>query len=83
MIMLYENGMREPLDEESVPHCACCGCSLNTEWRFYVWDGIPYCRGCILSFPVSEILRICEVGETRWLLNQGFEAWGRLPNGEC
>ena len=82
MIILYKNDVEDCLDEEGIPHCAACGRALDTEWRFYVWDGIPYCRGCVLGFSVSEMIRICETGETGWLLKQGFEAWGRLPDGE-
>lgn len=82
MKMLYRNDMEGDLDEGGVLHCAFCGGAIDPEWRFYVRDGIPYCRSCILGFSVCEILRICEKGETAWLLEQGFEARGRLADGE-
>ena len=81
MKMLCEDGIDREFAEEGIPHCAACGRGLDREWRFYVRDGIPYCRGCVLSFPVIEILRICEKDETGWFLSQGFEAWGRLADG--
>ena len=69
--------------EEGILHCAACGASLDPEWRFYVKDGIPYCRGCVLNFPAFEFLRICVSSETDWMMRQGFEAWGRLADGDC
>ena len=81
MKMPYENGADMGLPEDGIPHCTACGRCLKREWRFYVKDGIPYCRECILSFPLFEILRICEKEETGWLLDHGFEAWGRIADG--
>ena len=82
MKISYDNGIRDLFAENGIPHCASCGEGLDREWRFYVRDGIPYCRACLLQFPAGEFLRICETSETDWMLNQGFEAWGRLPDGE-
>ena len=79
----YESGILEGYSDEGIPHCAACGEGLDRAWRFYVRDGIPYCRTCILSFPAEAFLRICESDETDWMLDQGFEAWGRLPDGRC
>lgn len=80
--MHCESNVGDCVDEAGIPHCACCGKALDAEWRFYVWNGIPYCRGCILSFPATEFIRICETGETGWFLEQGFEVFGGLADGE-
>lgn len=78
----YENKILEDYSEEGIPHCAACGEALDRQWRFYVKNGIPYCRACILGAPAEAFLRICETDETDWMLGQGFEAWGRLPDGQ-
>ncbi|MBQ7173783.1 MAG: hypothetical protein IJR88_06680 [Clostridia bacterium] len=78
----YDSRIREDFSEEGIPHCAACGEPLDRQWRFYVKNGIPYCRYCILSTPAQDFLRICETDETDWMLDQGFEAWGRLPDGQ-
>ena len=80
--MFCENSIYKEFSEDGIPHCAACGMGLDREWRFYVRDGIPYCRECLLTFSAGQFLRICETSETKWLLDQGFEAWGRLPDGE-
>ena len=78
---LYNERKFEGSDPEETISCAVCGSDLREGERAYERDGIPYCRNCLLDAPGSELIRICEKGETAFFRGLGFLSRGRLPDG--